>query len=145
MSKRVLLLILSVLLMLGLTALTVGCTDDEPDESDYNPVQTFIDENREMLYEASQEHLEDLGPGATVDFEAGDNEFIYVYTFGSGPSADELLEFATPFLEFPSNVEMYENLARGFADMMELENLTLTVRYYDAQGNYIISRSYESR
>ncbi|MCL2438090.1 MAG: DUF4854 domain-containing protein [Coriobacteriia bacterium] len=143
MPKKILLITLSVLLALGFALIVTGCTDN--DDTDSNPVQVFIDENRAMLTEVSESHLEDLGPGATVDFLADDNEFIYVYTFGQGPTAEELSEYVTGLLDYPSNTIMYQELAGELAALMELDALTVTVRYYDGQGNYVGSESYDSQ
>jgi len=122
----------------------MGLSADMYDADPTNPIQIFINENHEALNEASEDHLEYLGPDATVDFFARDGEFIYVYTFGAGPTADELKEFAAEFLEYPANVSMYETLAGNFAEMIGIDSLTIIVLYYDAQGNFVASDSYES-
>jgi len=138
--KKVSTVILALLLALSAITVLTGCEGENND----NPVQTFIDERRPDLEESSREHLEDLGPGASVDFEAGDGEFVYLYTFGAGPDIEELREYATNLLEYPSNIVMYENLAAELARMIEIDSLTLTVRYFDSEGELIAEKSYES-
>ena len=140
MLKKVFLMVLCAALLAATGLMLTACNNTE----EVNPVQTFIDENREMLDEVSADHLSDLGPGATVDFQAGDNEFIYVYTWGPGPTAEELEEATTSFLDMPANVVTYENLANSLASLMELEALTLTVSYYDGQGELVMTRSFEA-
>jgi len=137
-AKRLSIIALALLLAFSAAAVLAGCENAE------NPVQAFIDERRSDLEEISQEHLEDLGPGAHVDFEAGDEEFIYLYTFGPGPDIEDLREYATNLLEYPSNIVMYENLAAELAQLIELDSLTLTVRYFDSEGELVAERSYES-
>ena len=147
MSKKIITLALCALFSLVFAVAATGCSRDEEtaqlDEN--NPISVFIHENRDILEEASQDHLEDLGPGSTVDFLAEDGEFIYAYSFGPGPTVDELKEYATEFLEYPSNISMYEELANNIAILAEVDSLTLSVRYYDGQGEFITSRSYESK
>jgi len=140
MLKKIITLVLSVLLILSAAAVLSGCNGDSD-----NPVQVFINENREDLEAMSEDHLGMLGPGATVNFEAGENEFIYIYSFGPGPTAEELEEHTRPFVEMPDNVQMYETIAAYFAQRIETDSLTLTVRYYDGQGNLILVENFESQ
>lgn len=142
MNKRVLLLLLSVLLTTGFAFAATACTNAS--DEDFNIIEAFIDENREVLYGISADHLADLGEGASVDFLAEDHEFIYVYTFGEGFSAEEVQEFVTGLLNFSENVDMYQTLARDLAQTIGLEYLVVTVRYYDSDGEYINSASYFS-
>jgi len=160
MSKRILIFALCALFAL---IFAVGCggnndvDDADADTAQPNPViREFIDENQEMLEMASQDHLEAMGPGGTVNFFAGSgDEFIYFYTMGPGPSVHEVFEdesgdlstlkdYIAPFVEDPANVEMYQNLAGDLAELIGLDSLTVTVFYYDGQGEYIISRSFDS-
>jgi len=141
MTKKILTIILALLLGLTLTSILLACDNDTGSD---NPIDAFIEDRRAELEEVSQSHLEDLGPGASVEFKAGDGEFIYVYTFGPGPDAEDLREYATNLLEYPDNIVMYEQLAADLAQLIEIESLTLTVRYFDSAGELVAEQSYES-
>jgi hypothetical protein len=131
MLKKV--LVIALCMMLALVFMT-GCTDSDP-------VQTFIDDNREQLATASTPLLATMGEGATVDFESGDNgyEFIYIYTYGDFPE-EGLLEILEAILDASELV--YEMLADEFAGEIGVDTLTITVRYYDADGDFLTSRSF---
>ena len=105
-------------------------------------IQSFINDNRTDLLEMSEPLLATMGSGATVDFAAADGEFIYIYTYGDFPSEGlvEILEFVLDASE-----SLYEMLADEFAREIGLDSLTLTVRYYDENGNFLIAESFESR
>jgi len=139
MFKKAVILTLSILLALSAAAILSGCTETED-----NPVQIFINENREDLEAMSADHLEMLGPGATVNFESDEGEFIYVYAWGPGPTVEELEEHTRGFVELPENIQMYETLADYFAQRTGVDSLVLTVRYYDGQGNLIVGESFTS-
>jgi len=142
MTKEFIVLALCATLLFLLGAGLSGCTE-EPSILE-NPVQAFISENLEALEESTRDHREILGPGSTVTFEAGTDELIYLYTFGPEHTADQLEEYTRAFLALPANKDMYEVLAGDLASLMELTTLTLTIKYYDAQGEYIISESFRS-
>ena len=142
MLKKVLFIALSAALLVG-AGLTLTACDGGGTDVSSNPVQAFIDNNREMLDAVSADHLESLGPGATVDFQAGDGEFIYIYTWGPGPTVEDLKDVTTSFLDMPDNVTTYETLANNLAGLIGLDTLKLTVSYYDGQGNLIMTRSFD--
>jgi len=141
MLKRIVILTLSTLLALGLVSALTACNNNT-DEA--NPIQTFINENTDELNNVSAEHLATLGEGATVAFEAAEGEFIYKYTFPPGPTAEQLKEYADNFLDYGDNVEMYEGHATDLAELIGIEALTVTVRYFDGAGTLISERSYQS-
>jgi len=134
---------LSIALLLLASATLIGCLE-EPIVAD-NPVQAFVDENHEALDASAQDHLEALGEGSTVEFIVGTNELIYVYTFGPEYTADQLEEYVHAFLTYmPANDVMYESLAAELAQLMDIDSLILTIRYYDSDSEYIASKSFES-
>ena len=142
MLKKITVFMLSSVLVLGLSASLMSCTND--DDTD-NPVQVFINENQELLEEVSAEHLASLGEGAKVEFLAGEGEFIYVYSYGPGYDIEEITEFSFALLNYPSNITMYENLAGELAELIELDSLRVTVRYLDSDGNLLAEKSYDSQ
>jgi len=146
-------------MVLALAFLT-ACTTNEPDEPDTPPtseaeyngpmdddgtagsaalIADFINENRSELEAASEPLLATMGDGATVDFLAADDEFIYVYTYGDFPS-EGLVEILETILE--ASAGMYTMLAGEMAQEIGLDTLTITVRYYDAEGNFLIEDSF---
>ncbi|MCL2402948.1 MAG: DUF4854 domain-containing protein [Coriobacteriia bacterium] len=152
MLKKVIILTLSMMLAL---AFAVGCSNPAEEENGYdngetttqdvavdNPVQTFIDENRGDLEAASAPLLATMGDGATVDFEAGIDEFIYVYTYGDFPS-EGLIEILEVVLDTSAGV--YELLATEMGNEMGIDDLVVTVRYYDADGDFLIAESFSGR
>jgi len=147
MAARLTILML-LALMLSISFLT-GCSLlellDPPEPVDSNPVQAFLDEHYRELEITARRHVRDLEPDSTVRLEAGDSELFYIFTFGSGPVADELSEFTHAFLAYPANRDMYESLAGDLADFMEIDALTITVKYYDSEGTYIASESFSNR
>jgi len=147
-KNTILILLATLALVLSMGFLT-GCAllDQlaQPEPVDSNPVQAFLDEHYEALEEAAQEHVMILGSDSTVRFEAGDRELFHTYTFGPGPTVDELGEFTLAFLELPDNRDMYESLAGRLANFMEIDALAITIAYYDNEGNYIASESFHSR
>ena len=142
MLKKITVFILFSVLVLGLSASLMGCTND--DDTD-NPIQVFINEYQELLEDVSAEHLASLGEGAKVEFLAGEGEFIYVYSYGPGYDIEEITEFSFALLNYPSNITMYENLAGELAELIELDSLRVTVRYLDSDGNLLAEKSYDSQ
>lgn len=146
--NTILTVLVALALVLGmgfLTACDLLDQLDPPEPVDSNPVQAFLDEHYQTLVDAAQDHLEVLGPDSTARFEAGDSELFYIYTFGFDATADELEDFALAFIEMPDNRDMYVSLANELAEFMEIDALTITVRYYDSEGNYVASESFSSR
>jgi len=108
-------------------------------------VQNFIDDNRDMLEEISELSLLFMGEGATADFLAADGEFIYVYTFGDEGSSGLLADTIVSELDQPSSADLYELIADDFAWEMDVDLLTVTVRYYQSDGDLIVERSFDNR
>ena len=105
-------------------------------------IQAFIDDNRVELLTMSEPLLATMGSGATVDFAAADGEFIYIYTYGDFPR-EGLVEILEVVLD--ASESLYVMLADEFANEIGLDSLTLTVRYYDEDGDFLIAQSFESR
>jgi len=105
-------------------------------------IQAFIDDNLDMLMASSEPLLATMGSGASVEFAAADGEFIYLYTYGDFPS-EGLVEILEVILNASAGV--YEMLAREFANEIGLDDLTVTIRYYDSDGNFLIAESFDNR
>jgi len=104
-------------------------------------IQAWIDDNRTELELMSEPLLGTMGEGASVDFQAADGEFIYIYTYGDFPS-DGLIDILETILDISGG--LYEEIATEFAREIGIDSMIVTVRYYQ-HGELLISESYQSR
>lgn len=132
LKKRLTLLV--IVLLIG--ALLVGC-------GGRSPVQTFLDEHGDRLAEDMEPLAAMMGEGARVALEAGSgNELIYVFAYGADAPLDEMVEPLTDMLDGMGLA--FQMLAADMQEELELDSFRITVRYEDADGNVLVSRSFDA-
>jgi len=126
-SKKVFTLIAVLLL----TVFLVGCGG--------NVVQNFLNENAAELEETIAPMRAMMGEGGDIRVEAGrNNEMIYIFTYGSDADTagvDDILAMQSG---------MFEMLAQGLREELELDSFTITVRFLDSDGTELASQSFEA-
>ena len=112
-------------------------------------IQNFINEYSDVLLAGVDPLLSGFDDGTRMELLAADYELIYAFTFGSDFLTDELAE-VMDIQElfdgmFDAMASVYEDMAGYLADELGLGSMTITVRYYDANGTILTDRSFHSR
>ena len=140
--KKLLVLLLSALLILGLAACGVTGEDSNGAEAGA-AVADFLDEFGDELRDSIAPLGVMLGEGGRIDLLAGDEEeLIFVFVHGSDVETagmDDMLEDV-----LTHTAPVFEEFAELLRDELDLSSARVTVRFTDAEGGLLLERSFSS-
>ena len=155
MIKKLSMILIGVLLM---GAVFTGCANimpaaDVPEAMTQTPiepetqieerstVQEFLDNYGDEIREGFGELAELFDEGASIDIIAGNGEEL-IFIFAYGPNADSEA-FAEEFAAvMPLKGSMFEVFAAQLKYEWGIDELTVTVRYEDYDGNILAEESF---